>query len=168
MLASAAKQLFAKKIGLRNVLESRVLATTSNSCRRYKSTSPLEDDASKGNAAYKYPFDENGEASTDVLSFPFGSKDEGSELKPVILNAKEHAVGYLSRILNARVYEAAIETELQEATNLSTVSNFLLIMLEVGFFFLSSSDLFWHPFQLAASQKHGSSETGRYPARFLF
>ena len=125
MLASAAKQLFAKKIGLRNVLESRVLATTSNSCCRYKSSSPLEDDSSRGNAAYKYPFDENGEASTDVVSFPFGNKeDEGSDLKPVILNAKEHAVGYLSRILNARVYEAAIETELQEATNLSTVSNF--------------------------------------------
>jgi hypothetical protein len=126
MLASAAKQLFAKKIGLRNVLESRVLATTSNSSRRYKSSSPVEDDpSSRGNAAYKYPFDENGEASTDVVSFPFGSKeDEGSDSKPVILNAKEHAVGYLSRILNARVYEAAIETELQEATNLSTVSNF--------------------------------------------
>lgn len=120
MLASSAKQLFAKKIGLRNVLESRVLATTSNPCRRYKSSSTLEDDAPRG----KWAFDENGEASTDVLSFPFGSKDEGSELKPVILNAKEHAVGYLSRILNARVYEAAIETELQEATNLSTVSNF--------------------------------------------
>jgi hypothetical protein len=124
MLASSAKQLFAKKIGLRNVLESRVLATTSNPCRRYKSSSPLEDDPSRGNVAYKYPFDENGEASTDVVSFPFGSKeDEGSDSKPVILNAKEHAVGYLSRILNARVYEAAVETELQEATNLSTVSN---------------------------------------------
>lgn len=41
---------------------------------------------------------------------------------PVLLNAKVHAVGYLSKILNARVYEAAIETELQFATNLSTVS----------------------------------------------
>jgi hypothetical protein len=43
--------------------------------------------------------------------------------KPVLLNAKVHAVGYLSKILNARVYEAAIETELQFATNLSTVSS---------------------------------------------
>jgi hypothetical protein len=129
MLALSAKQLlFAKKLGLRNVLESRVLATatatTSNSCRRFKSGSPLEGDPSKGNAAYKYPFDENGEASTEVVSFPYESKDEGSASKPVILNAKEHAVGYLSRILNARVYEAAVETELQEAKNLSTVSNF--------------------------------------------
>jgi hypothetical protein len=40
---------------------------------------------------------------------------------PVLLNSKEHAVGYLSKILNARVYDAAIETELQEAKNLSTV-----------------------------------------------
>jgi hypothetical protein len=39
----------------------------------------------------------------------------------VLLNAQEHAVGYLSKILNARVYEAAIETELQEAKNLSSV-----------------------------------------------
>jgi hypothetical protein len=44
------------------------------------------------------------------------------EYQPLILNAKEHAVGYLSRILNARVYEAAIETELQHAKNLSAVS----------------------------------------------
>lgn len=70
---------------------------------------------------YKYPFDENGEAHTDVVSFPSGSKED-LEDKPLVLNAKEHAVGYLSRVLNARVYEAAIETELQEAKNLSAVS----------------------------------------------
>ena len=35
---------------------------------------------------------------------------------------KEQDVGYLNRILNARVYEAAIETELQYANNLSVVS----------------------------------------------
>jgi hypothetical protein len=46
------------------------------------------------------------------------------EDQPILLNAKEHAVGYLSRILNARVYEAAIETELQHAKNLSAVSVF--------------------------------------------
>ncbi len=40
---------------------------------------------------------------------------------PVILDSKEHVVGYLSKILNARVYDAAIETELQHAKNLSTV-----------------------------------------------
>lgn len=52
---------------------------------------------------------------TEEANFP------GSQ--PVLLNAKVHAVGYLSKILNARVYEAAIETELQFATNLSAVSN---------------------------------------------
>ncbi len=40
---------------------------------------------------------------------------------PVLLDAKEHVVGYLSRILNARVYDAAIETDLQHAKNLSAV-----------------------------------------------
>ena len=40
---------------------------------------------------------------------------------PVLLNAKEHVVGYLSRILNARVYDVAVETELQHAKNLSAV-----------------------------------------------
>jgi threonine dehydratase len=41
--------------------------------------------------------------------------------KPILLNAKEHVVGYLSRILNARVYDAAIETQLQHAKNLSNL-----------------------------------------------
>jgi hypothetical protein len=40
---------------------------------------------------------------------------------PVLLDSKEHVVGYLSKILNARVYDAAIETELQYAKNLSAV-----------------------------------------------
>ena len=50
------------------------------------------------------------------------SLDNEMEDKPILLNAKEHAVGYLNRILNARVYDAAIETELQHAINLSSVS----------------------------------------------
>ena len=69
---------------------------------------------------YTFPFDENGEASSDtseMVSFPAVD----NESKPVLLNSKEHAVGYLSRILNARVYEAAVETELQSAKNLSSV-----------------------------------------------
>ncbi len=43
------------------------------------------------------------------------------EEQPVLLNSKQHVVGYLNRILNARVYEAAIETQLQHAKSLSTV-----------------------------------------------
>jgi len=50
------------------------------------------------------------------------SPDNEMEYKPILLNANEHAVGYLNRILNARVYEAAIETELQYAKNISSVS----------------------------------------------
>ena len=42
-----------------------------------------------------------------------------TEAKPVLLNSKEHVIGYLSRILNARVYDAAVETDLQYAPNLS-------------------------------------------------
>lgn len=53
----------------------------------------------------------------EVVSFP-SEKEQG---QPVLLDAKEHVVGYLSRILNARVYEAAVETPLQYATNLSAV-----------------------------------------------
>jgi hypothetical protein len=66
----------------------------------------------------------------EVVRFPSSSPKQPivvandtshKESVPVLLNSKEHAVGYLSKILNARVYDAAIETELQEAKNLSTV-----------------------------------------------
>jgi hypothetical protein len=88
---------------------------------RFKSTSAesKEDEES----SRSYAFDKNGESTAEVVSFPT-STDGNSTVansKPLILNAKEHAVGYLSKILNARVYEAAIETELQEAHNLSAV-----------------------------------------------
>ena len=56
----------------------------------------------------------------EMISFP----SVGGEGQPVLLNAQEHAVGYLSKILNARVYDAAVETDLQEAKNLSAVSIF--------------------------------------------
>jgi hypothetical protein len=59
------------------------------------------------------------DASGDVreaVSFPSGEPQQ-----PVMLDSKEHVVGYLSKILNARVYDAAIETDLQLAKNLSTV-----------------------------------------------
>lgn len=80
---------------------------------------------------YVTPFDENGDAAdsgtTELVSFP-GDEGEG---KPILLNAKEHAVGYLSRILNARVYEAAIETDLQHAKNLSAhLNNTVLLKRE--------------------------------------
>lgn len=75
-----------------------------------------------------YPFDEDGNASnsSEIIHFPATDRRSptyNSETKPVLLNAKEHAVGYLSRILNARVYEAAVETELQYAKNLSAHLN---------------------------------------------
>jgi len=39
--------------------------------------------------------------------------------EPLILDAKRHAVGYLSRVLNARVYDVAKETMLQPAPTIS-------------------------------------------------
>jgi hypothetical protein len=60
----------------------------------------------------------------EKVAFP-SSSEEGE--KTVLLNSREHAVGYLSKILNARVYDAAIETELQHAKSLSTVCISVLV-----------------------------------------
>ena len=56
----------------------------------------------------------------DVITFPSSSNLE--QETPVFLNSQAHAVGYLSKVLNARVYEVSKETELQHAKNLSSVS----------------------------------------------
>ena len=70
-----------------------------------------------------------GTSASEVVSYPAtdnsSSEDNVEYEKPVLLNSKEHVVGYLNRILNARVYEAAVETDLQYAENLSTVSWFI-------------------------------------------
>ena len=75
----------------------------------------------KSQSAAAAAAEENGnESDTDeVVGFP--SDEKGVEI-PVLLNSNQHAVGYLSKILNARVYEASVETELQHAKNLSAVS----------------------------------------------
>jgi len=81
---------------LTNMYSTSTSTSTLKPCqRRYKSTQAVE----------------------DVMTFP--SSELGNEDKPVLLNSKEHAVGYLNRILNARVYDAAIETQLQDAKTLS-------------------------------------------------
>ena len=56
----------------------------------------------------------------EVVTFP---SSEESEETPVLLNSKEHAIGYLNKVLNAKIYDAAIETQLQEAKSLSMVSS---------------------------------------------
>lgn len=76
--------------------------------------------------ALSYALNEDGDASRkeEVIRFPAVDSSDPSYNQittPILLNAKEHVVGYLSRILNARVYDAAIETELQHARNLSAV-----------------------------------------------
>lgn len=98
---------------LRQVASPRVSSSTA---WRFKSSPSVPEDDS-----HTYAFDENGEIAEFVDFSVAGKKSNDREQKPILLNAKEHAVGYLSKILNARVYEAAIETELQEAKNLSTV-----------------------------------------------
>jgi hypothetical protein len=82
---------------------------------------------------FQYALNENGDVPSpcnnntkkeEVIQFPAvdrSSPDFNAETTPILLNANEHVVGYLSKILNARVYDAAIETELQHAKNLSTV-----------------------------------------------
>lgn len=81
-----------------------------------------------------YAFDENGEASGSVkelIDFPSVGRNNSSNEKnniPHLLNAKEYTIGYLNRILNARVYEAAIETELQPAKNLSMLLNNTILL----------------------------------------
>lgn len=89
------------------------LRSSSQSHFRYKSTQSYQQDD---------------EGVKDVVNFPSSSKlNQGQDEAPVLLNSKEHAIGYLNRILNARVYEAAIETKLQHAKSLSMVR--LIIVL---------------------------------------
>jgi hypothetical protein len=98
----------------------------SSSLESYADAPSIKEEATSGAChPYVFPFDENGNAGAEVINFPAvdrNSPSYNSDTKPVLLNSKEHAVGYLSRILNARVYEAAIETDLQHAKNLSAVS----------------------------------------------
>lgn len=56
----------------------------------------------------------------EVIHYPNKAFAE-TKTSPAMLDFKEHAAGYLSQILNARVYDAAVETQLQEAKNLSMV-----------------------------------------------
>lgn len=88
-------------------------ALAMTAARRYKSNSP-EQDSSEETSQHA---NEKISPNSEMISFP---TVEG-EGKPVLLNAQEHAVGYLSKILNARVYDVAKETDLQEAKNLSAV-----------------------------------------------
>ena len=103
------------------------LATTSSSAsrategdgivsRRYKSTVPERESGEQSYQQQKQSSERP--PNSEMISFP----TVDGEGQPVLLNAQEHAVGYLSKILNARVYDVARETRLQEAKNLSNVS----------------------------------------------
>ena len=109
MNTSSFSACFARQMG-RHCLRHRPLwPSFCRFWRRFQSTNPSSTHAEVD--------------STNSTTKPLASKEEYISFqtgeKPVLLNAKEHVVGYLSRILNARVYDAAIETDLQYAPNLS-------------------------------------------------
>jgi hypothetical protein len=121
-----------------------ILPIFQNVAMRPKSSSserPSQDGSEQATPSdkYQYPLNEDGDVpptNSEVISFPAVDKSSAAyntEMKPVLLNPKEHVVGYLSKILNARVYDAAIETELQHAKNLSAVSQavFALFRLHI-------------------------------------
>lgn len=97
-------------------VNSRAFAKT----KRCKSTAAQQPSSGSDSLMEEVDSSTHGHLSTEdseMISFP--SVD--GEGKPVLLNAQEHAVGYLSKILNARVYDAARESDLQHAKNLSAV-----------------------------------------------
>ena len=110
MFSLSARHVLSNKTLVSRTFTKRVLSALPRN--RTKSTSAQEEvDGSF----------QSSESASELVSFPVsGESDKNSvDSKPVLLNSKEHAVGYLGKVLNARVYEAAIETELQEAQNLS-------------------------------------------------
>jgi hypothetical protein len=125
MLSLTAKQLFSRRVVARRFLDFRVVSTSTTTIRS-KSSSRVTEESSETDG-HNYAFDKDGEARTDTIQFPTVDRESPSYNieEPILLNAKEHAVGYLSRVLNARVYEAAVETDLQHAKNLSSVRHSL-------------------------------------------
>ena len=110
MLPSLFRQV-AKKTARAKFSVTSIHFTPANERRRSKSTQPAYTDENQIPPI-------RGGAVQEEISFP-SSSGEGE--KTVLLNSREHAVGYLSKILNAKVYDAAIETQLQHAKSLSTV-----------------------------------------------
>ena len=110
MFSLSARHVLSNKTLVSRTFTKRVLSALPRN--RTKSTSAQEEvDGSF----------QTSESTSEIVSFPVSGESDknGVDSKPVLLNSKEHAVGYLGKVLNARVYEAAIETELQEAQNLS-------------------------------------------------
>lgn len=106
-------------VGTNMIRRHRPKSTSSSSTAStsYARTSFIESDSN--NDELKSPQSISSSVEEDV-AFPTTATGNKMEYQHVPLDANEHAVGYLNRILNARVYEAAIETELQYAKNLST------------------------------------------------
>jgi threonine dehydratase len=128
MIAAPSKILSRAAIfARRSQNDARLVPSLQNAAIRYKSSTDKSTEPPPD--AYKYPLNEDGDCppspkNSEIVSFPAVDPSDpayNEDLKPVLLNAKEHVVGYLSKILNARVYDAAIETQLQHAKNLSSV-----------------------------------------------
>ena len=75
-------------------------------------------------------------STSPAASGPFPEKAQEKHVfdgKPVILDSSKHAVGYLSNILNARVYDIVKETALEPAVSLSAeLQNDVLLKREVS------------------------------------
>lgn len=154
MFAPLAKHIFPSR-GLSRFASKRAISRYQ--VDRFKSTSAQSDEMEE--SPRSCAFDKNGESTAEVVSFPSSTAGTIAESKPVILNSKEHAVGYLGRVLNARVYDAAIETELQEATNLSAVSTSKAFWRRASF---SAAKLLIVPrlcFEIPAFEKQCASQT---------
>lgn len=158
------------------VLRARLLSPLGG---RYKSSSlesyaeaPSDKEETSSSGAchpYVFPFDEDGNAGAEVINFPAVDRNSptyNTDIKPVLLNSKEHAVGYLSRILNARVYEAAIETDLQHAKNLSAVRCFLHESL-FNLHILLVSLTYYRSFTPAAPQEYSLAQARRHATRLF-
>jgi len=146
--APASTALFSRAVSRRCRVFVRSRSGAVSSLRYNSSAPPQEagaavDDSPSSNGQQEYSLGDDGdvvstpvnnyppplhsshaeERNSEYIEFPAhsSSPDNDNETQPLLLNAKEHVVGYLSRILNARVYDVAVETELQHAKNLSSV-----------------------------------------------
>lgn len=143
---------------------------------RSKSTLPEQE---RNHEAGQQALNPNGDVPSrtqEVIRFPVKPEDTivKEETTPVLLNAKEHVVGYLSKILNARCYDACVETDLQEAKNLSAVRVmrnteigsycYILLKYTYGIQYSLSHSITSFALHVSAPQEYSASQARRHAA----
>jgi len=83
------------------------------------SSSSSYDDDDENSVAQEYTSFPTSSPPSDTNNTSTAAPTDTENTKTILLNSNQHAVGYLGRILNASVYDAAIETQLQHASSLS-------------------------------------------------